>query len=59
MPFTRKKESKDATIYAECAGISEVKSSERELIEQLVSEHLPPESDVAGVTDLVEHHIDM
>ena len=59
VPFAGKKESKDAAIYAECAGISEVKSSERELIEQLVSELLPPETDVPEVTDIVEHHIDM
>ena len=59
MPFTRKEESKDTVIYDECAGISEVDSSERELIEQLVSELLPPETDVPAVTDLVEHHIDM
>ena len=58
MPFAGK-ESKDTAIYAECAGISEVGSSERELIEQLVNELLPPETDVPGVTDLVEHHIDM
>ena len=53
MPFAGKKESKDAAIYAERAGIR------CELIEQLVSELLPPETDVPGVTDLVEHHIDI
>ena len=40
MPFAGKRENKDAAIYAECAGISEVKSSELELIEQLVSRRI-------------------
>ena len=46
-------------IFAECAGISEVAASERELVEQLVGRLIPPQTDVPGVTDLVEHHIDM
>ena len=57
--FAGREASEEAPIFAECAGISEVATSERELVEQLVSRLLPPETDVPGVTDLVEHHIDM
>ena len=57
--FAGRKASEEAPIFAECAGISEVATSERELVEQLVGRLIPPETDVPGVTDLVDHHIDM
>ena len=58
-PFAGREASEEAPIFAECAGINEVATSERELVEQLVGRLIPPETDVPGVTDLVEHHIEM
>ena len=57
--FAGKEVSGEAPIFTESAGISEVATSERELIEQLVGRLIPPETDVPGVTALVEHHTDM
>ena len=51
--------SEEVPIIAECVDISEVATNVRELIEQLVARLLPLETDVPGVTDLIEHHIDM
>ena len=58
-PFAGREASEEVPILAECAGISEVAASERELVEQLVGRLIPPENDVPGVTDLVEHDIGM
>ena len=47
-PFAGREASEEAPIFAECVGISEVATSERELVEQLVGRFISPETDVPG-----------
>lgn len=57
--FATAREEKGVEIYAECAGISELKDDQRSVIAELVERVLPPPSENPGCTDLIEHFIDV
>ena len=47
------------SIFAECAGLSELNDTERDLVERLVARLLPDQVDEFGCTTLTTHTIDV
>ena len=59
MSLTSKNKGQNNVVYAECAGISELKDEERTTVEKLVERILNSAQFAPGLTDLTEHHIRM
>ena len=57
MSLTSKNKGQNNVVYAECAGISELKDEERTTVEKLVERILNSAQFAPGFTDLTEHHI--
>ena len=57
MSLTRKDKDQKNVVYAECAGISELKDEERTTVEKLVERILNSAQFTPGLTDLTDHHI--
>ena len=57
MSLTSKNKGQNNVVYAECAGISELKGEERTTVEKLVERILNSAQFAPGLTDLTEHHI--
>ena len=56
-PFAGSSTDEDATVIAECAGICTLEKGERERVNRLVRGILVMQPEMAGVTNLTEHHI--
>ena len=59
MSLTSKNKGQNNVVYAECAGISELKNEGRTTVEKLVERILYSAQFAPGLTDLTEHHIRM
>ena len=57
MSLADKETMQNQVVYAECAGISELKDEERITVEKLVERILNSAQFAPGLTDLIEHHI--
>ena len=57
--FAKTRAIEQPRIFAECAGIAELADDQRTIIEKLVLRVLPSESESPGLTNLIEHHIDV